>query len=374
MFNTGSNTAIRISLIGYGDEQSGWSNNCTTWFDNVTVRNQIPTPTPRNLTFNVTANGTIVTDGNLSYWVNSTDWSAAYIHWNAPGGQVPLTSTTKAKFAWNDANDLLYVAIQTDEHSVQNGGHAVVGISKSIDGVASSGLGATQLCFDLTSDGSVLVRNEIAAYGGVGGIFGVSAGCKASNGIWTYEIAIPLWNNWTDVAQGRTTMKADDVVYVYSCMESAFMSGNGTDMTFYGNPGFSSAGGFHKAAALKLIPATIVQIPGDANGDKMVDVGDLGILAANYGGSNKAWSQGDFNNDGLVDVGDLGILAAHYGEGTVNSSQADFNADYTKAFDTTVWDDTESGSTLSRSICSGLGLPLIAGLALMGLMLVKLEE
>jgi hypothetical protein len=57
-----------------------------------------------------------------------------------------------------------------------------------------------------------------------------------------------------------------------------------------------------------------VNFPGDANFDGKVDVGDLGILAANYGeigGIN--WANGDFNSDGRVDVGDLGILAANYG-------------------------------------------------------------
>jgi hypothetical protein len=112
--------------------------------------------------------------------------------------------------------------------------------------------------------------------------------------------------------------------------------------------------------------------PGDANGDGAVDVGDLGILAANYGGSGKNWSQGDFNGDGLVDVGDLGILAANYGRGS--SSSCDFDADYAKVFGTesTATDDTaeETGS----SICSSLGLSLIAGLSMFGLILVKLEE
>jgi formylglycine-generating enzyme required for sulfatase activity len=115
------------------------------------------------------------------------------------------------------------------------------------------------------------------------------------------------------------------------------------------------------------------RMPGDANGDKMVDVGDLGILAANYGGSGKTWAQGDFNGDTLVDVGDLGILAAHYGEGAVNPSSADFNADYAKAFGTTV-DSEDTADEVGSSVCSSLGLPLVAGLMLIGLMIVKLEE
>jgi hypothetical protein len=57
-----------------------------------------------------------------------------------------------------------------------------------------------------------------------------------------------------------------------------------------------------------------VVIPGDANGDQIVNVGDLGILGANYGLAGKDWATADFNGDTLVNVGDLGILGAHYGE------------------------------------------------------------
>lgn len=117
------------------------------------------------------------------------------------------------------------------------------------------------------------------------------------------------------------------------------------------------------------------RIPGDANEDGSVDVGDLGILAANYGGSGKGWSQGDFNGDGNVDVGDLGILAANYGQGSANASSADFNADHAKAFGTAVDFDTEEATDeVGNSVCGSWGLPLMAGLMLIGLMLVKLEE
>ena len=52
----------------------------------------------------------------------------------------------------------------------------------------------------------------------------------------------------------------------------------------------------------------------DANMDDLVDVGDLGILGANYGMTTGAtWATADFTGDGAVDVGDLGILGANYG-------------------------------------------------------------
>ena len=56
-------------------------------------------------------------------------------------------------------------------------------------------------------------------------------------------------------------------------------------------------------------------MPGDADMDGAVDVGDLGILGANYGQSGKTWFDGDFTGDSVVNVGDLGILGANYGAG-----------------------------------------------------------
>jgi hypothetical protein len=110
---------------------------------------------------------------------------------------------------------------------------------------------------------------------------------------------------------------------------------------------------------------------GDANTDGKVDVGDLGILAANYGKTSGAtWDLGDFNGDGAVDVGDLGILAANYG-----SSGSGFEADYAKVFfGTADGASAEDDEETTNSLCSSLGLSLIAGLAMLGLMIVKLDE
>jgi hypothetical protein len=59
-----------------------------------------------------------------------------------------------------------------------------------------------------------------------------------------------------------------------------------------------------------------LQHPGDANNDGGVNVGDLGILAANWQQVTilgKSWDQGDFTGDDIVNVGDLGVLAANWG-------------------------------------------------------------
>lgn len=56
----------------------------------------------------------------------------------------------------------------------------------------------------------------------------------------------------------------------------------------------------------------------DANLDGVVNVGDLGILASNWNGTQRGFWQADFNNDGVVNVGDLGILASTWNKGAGN--------------------------------------------------------
>ena len=56
-------------------------------------------------------------------------------------------------------------------------------------------------------------------------------------------------------------------------------------------------------------------IPGDANGDNVVDEQDAVRLAGGWGRTAHAsWFDGDFNRDGRVDPIDAAILAAHWGQ------------------------------------------------------------
>jgi hypothetical protein len=52
---------------------------------------------------------------------------------------------------------------------------------------------------------------------------------------------------------------------------------------------------------------------GDANVDGSVTLQDFNRLAANFGQSNRTWSQGDFNYDGVVSLQDFNRLAAQFG-------------------------------------------------------------
>ena len=48
-------------------------------------------------------------------------------------------------------------------------------------------------------------------------------------------------------------------------------------------------------------------LPGDANLDGSVDVGDFNLWNGNKFTATAAWCSGDFNADGSVDVGDFNI-------------------------------------------------------------------
>ena len=61
-----------------------------------------------------------------------------------------------------------------------------------------------------------------------------------------------------------------------------------------------------------IAPSTVFHF-GDLNGDNAVNVGELGILAGNWGATNATYEQADFNGDGVINVGDLGILADQWG-------------------------------------------------------------
>ncbi len=63
---------------------------------------------------------------------------------------------------------------------------------------------------------------------------------------------------------------------------------------------------------IQMLAAGRDLLAGDANGDGIVNDADAVILAANWQGSGKIWSQGDFNNDGTVDAADATLLAANW--------------------------------------------------------------
>ena len=273
----------------------------------------------QNEAFDVPEIGSVTIDGDLSDWATSTAWSDDFILWNDAG--APLSSTTKAKFAWNNTDDMLYVAVETNQ---TNGGHLIVGVGITADGVPHDGIGTTQLAFDAGIGTDVEIMNEIAYYGEIyyptswavgSGIDGVEASQTNDGSTWTYEIAIPYWTDW-QVMDTKHTISSGDAFYAYIVMEDVLGGGNGTNMTFDGNPNFAVGPMENTSSLLTFVPPAA----GDANRDGKVDGSDVTILAGNWqagvaGSGGVTWDMGDFNGDGKVDGSDVTILAGNWQSG-----------------------------------------------------------
>jgi chitodextrinase len=66
-----------------------------------------------------------------------------------------------------------------------------------------------------------------------------------------------------------------------------------------------------KSTAVAIISAAQA---GDINGDGVVNVLDLSIIASNYGKTGMTLAQGDLNGDGVVNIYDLSIIASNWGK------------------------------------------------------------
>jgi hypothetical protein len=126
---------------------------------------------------------------------------------------------------------------------------------------------------------------------------------------------------------------ASPLVAVTAQIESARNGGawNGTGITTSAGDAAQFALGRAETSALlglqpgqvglfrgQLVDSTSIVILftryGDANLDRIVDIGDFSRLASGFGAAG-GWLEGDFNGDAVVDVADFSLLAANFGFG-----------------------------------------------------------
>ncbi len=84
--------------------------------------------------------------------------------------------------------------------------------------------------------------------------------------------------------------------------------------------GISGGAGFVDDAFFDLANDPV--LPGDANGDGVVNLADFGILRANFGSTMGTFATGDFNGDMLVNLADFGILRANFGSSNASDVAA----------------------------------------------------
>ena len=215
--------------------------------------------------------GAIVCDGLLGDWSDESATSPDFLLWNGPVGSPTDLATTTAKFAWSDAEDLIYAAVVTNYDTSTTGGYAVIGatLTGSPNGASSATMGSpvdtAQLGFDAQTGN---IYNELDFP------YGDNDGSPTTNGvrygsntvtypgpvkITTHEIAIPFYTNWDDldhdgVQDGTTdTLSAGMHVYLYAVMQHMIQGSEGTNMTYDGNPEFY-AGNWNSACDITLVP------------------------------------------------------------------------------------------------------------------------
>jgi hypothetical protein len=213
----------------------------------------------------------------------------------------------------------------------------------------------------LTSNGDGTYYLDLILDGGTGDLFKYNTGAPFV-GVTDTAVVGDL--------NGDGKVNATDIDLLYKAIKAG--SGDSTyDLNF--------DGAVTTADVDYLVEDILDTYYGDADLNGAVGVSDLSLLAAYYNtASGASWANGDFDGNGAVGVSDLSILAANYNSGS--SSTLSWADAYAQAFGTTSDAETSSDEATadeedtSSTICSSLGLSLIAGLALMGLMIVKLEE
>ncbi|MCL2640609.1 MAG: dockerin type I domain-containing protein [Phycisphaerales bacterium] len=153
---------------------------------------------------------------------------------------------------------------------------------------------------DIYNSGTITGSNNL-----IGINTGQTALVNGSNGNIVGTASSPINPSFVNAAQGDYRLAAGSPA-IDKGSNALIPSGITTDLD--GKPriinGIVDIGAYEYGS----VPA---RLPGDANGDGIVDLADLTILARNWKKPGD-WATGDFNGDGFVDLADLTILARNW--------------------------------------------------------------
>ena len=121
------------------------------------------------------------------------------------------------------------------------------------------------------------------------------------------EPELQTTQEWEQVGSAQTWAKSPSGLNADYSYSPEFGSLNGELQDFYYSVG--------RNYALALSEVIVPGIPGDVQGDGVVDDSDLSYLLAYWGHVGVTWSEGNFNNDDIVDDADLSILLSNWGAG-----------------------------------------------------------
>ncbi|HLA84303.1 MAG TPA: dockerin type I domain-containing protein [Thermoguttaceae bacterium] len=142
-----------------------------------------------------------------------------------------------------------------------------------------------------------------------------------------YKLQLLFWKafgaRWFDVSvEGRLVLdefnpssNSEEEAFLYTYEFTA--ADNEVNILFApGDPSCETRHPVLNALTLEMIN----QIPGDIDGDNVVDAEDAAVVASHWGASDAGWEDGDFNADGLVNALDASILAANWGDHRAESA------------------------------------------------------
>jgi hypothetical protein len=150
-----------------------------------------------------------IVDGHIENWSNASSW-ATFGKWYNLG----LTSKTRAKIAWSDTANRLYIGIDTNEpviDAIEVGGlYGVLGAADAnVTPWTTTSVKGTQIQVSGFDGSGISIWNQNG---------GTSDGVQAAysvNGQKTYiEISLPIYSNWTNSSSAITLASPEDV-YLY---------------------------------------------------------------------------------------------------------------------------------------------------------------
>ena len=225
-------------------------------------------------------------DGSLADWQESSEW-AIFGKWYANG--AGLTSTSKAKYAWNDSANLLYIGIESTQGStliMELGG--LMGNLSDPNATPLGGIQATQLELKNWSGG--IATSIINQLGGIK--TGVSAAYTINGETITIEIALPIYSDWKNAATAMNLAAQSDVYTYINIVNAGWTAGDslcadGTQVYYVTNPVIGNT------SLIRLLqdtsphscgdyPDIVVMGNPDYNEDCIVDFKDFATFASDW--------------------------------------------------------------------------------------------
>ena len=222
--------------------------------------------------------GPIALDGDFSDWSSTSAW-ADFGEWFGGG----LASTSRARYAWNDTQDLLYVGVESTEGETM--GLELGGLMGRASATAMpfQGTVATQLTFTGWNSGTANITNN-----GGGIITDVVVGYTFSGTTMTIEVALPIYGDWMD-GGSKLGLSNGMNIYEYANVQDQFFTMGDSQVVTSGSlVQLFSLSPVDTSSIVRLVdtlPAQCDDLPdafrnaADMNDDCIIDLGDFSAFA-----------------------------------------------------------------------------------------------